>query len=429
VKKHGLTTNSVQLSHLDQLVKFDEKGLCDLKLAPQLNSALLDPKHFDKMDVGSALKVLSPAVSHGLKFMVEHAGYSTDLLTTAIFIDTMVNWYRLISSRHPVNALSNKIESKHREAIDFLQSVIDLFQDIEIGPKWTQIQTGIILTTLNIIAIQDELLNIYGFFFFLTSRLTQDSLENLFSVIRSKNPVPSPFQFKYNLRMICMSQFMREHKNSNYEYDERTFLVDFLDTKKKKTQNEEEKDQYPEPEPDFFPDLDPDTIVQKSKEIDYVETNVLYYFSGHTLQSVMKMNLKTCPTCLTPALATDFTCPDVQALQLIKDFTGESLVKCSVDFFKSFFVPAEAFFKLAMETKFKVSDKGIVKCMIDTFFVDRDNFLPNCHNLDRIIAKRFFEIRIQHYARRIANERQKKRTGSERGSKSTEGYCHTRNIS
>jgi hypothetical protein len=33
--------------------------------------------------------------------------------------------------------------------------------------------------------------------------------------------------------------------------------------------------------------------------------------------------------------------------------------------------------------------------------VDRDNFLPNCHNLDRIIAKRFFEIRIQHYARRI----------------------------
>jgi hypothetical protein len=49
--------------------------------------------------------------------------------------------------------------------------------------------------------------------------------------------------------------------------------------------------------------------------------------------------------------------------------------------------------------------------------------------MDRIIAKRFFEIRIQHYARRIANERQKKRTGSERGSKTTEDYCHTRNIS
>jgi hypothetical protein len=25
-------------------------------------------------------------------------------------------------------------------------------------------------------------------------------------------------------------------------------------------------------------------------------------------------------------------------------------------------------------------------------FQNRDNFLPNCHNLDRIIAKRFFEI-------------------------------------
>jgi hypothetical protein len=61
----------------------------------------------------------------------------------------------------------------------------------------------------------------------------------------------------------------------------------------------------------------------------------------------------------------------------------------------------------------KKTPKRVPNPKVSTFFVDRDNFLPNCHNLDRIIAKRFFEIRIQHYARRIANEQQKKRTGSE----------------
>jgi hypothetical protein len=179
-----------------------------------------------------ALRLFSPAVSHGLKYLFKKCGFSTDLLATAKFIETMAWWFELVSSRHPSTALSKHNPTKYMEAISFLEAIIELFKDIKIGKGFKPVQKGIIITTQGIIAIQFELLNEYGFRWVLTARFSQDSLENLFSMIRSKNPVPTPKEFKYNLRAICIAQYLKEHKNSNYTFDNRDCLAEFLDRKK-----------------------------------------------------------------------------------------------------------------------------------------------------------------------------------------------------
>ena len=43
----------------------------------------------------------------------------------------------------------------------------------------------------------------------MTSRFTQDCLENLFSLVRAKQVVPTALQFKNNLKLICVAQFLK----------------------------------------------------------------------------------------------------------------------------------------------------------------------------------------------------------------------------
>jgi hypothetical protein len=77
-----------------------------LKLAPKLTTELLKPSHFNKMRVPAATSVLSRDVSGALKHMVAKEGRPEENLTTAWLIEGLVIWFELMTSRHPVLALS-----------------------------------------------------------------------------------------------------------------------------------------------------------------------------------------------------------------------------------------------------------------------------------------------------------------------------------
>ena len=136
-----------------------------------------------------------------------------------------------ISSRHPVVALSRLNPDKYQEAVSFLRSVISVFKSMKIGERgdWKPVQSGVLMATTSVLDIQEELLN-DGYQFLLTSRLTQDCLENLISVVRLKNPVPSPQSFKSALKNISIAQFLKPPggNHGNYQEDDREFAVDFL---------------------------------------------------------------------------------------------------------------------------------------------------------------------------------------------------------
>lgn len=106
-----------------------------------------------------------------------------------------------MSNRKLSLALSKLKNEKFKEVIDFLNEVIILFRDLAVGDKghWKPFQSAVILSTMTVIDLSQYLINDCDFLFLLTSRLTQDCLENLFSAVRRKNIIPNAVQ---NLRII-----------------------------------------------------------------------------------------------------------------------------------------------------------------------------------------------------------------------------------
>ncbi|XP_042142352.1 uncharacterized protein LOC121833278 [Ixodes scapularis] len=85
VAANGLPCSTVSLEPVRQLAEF-QKNLA-FKLAPKLRPELLDPNHFEKMKVSTALRVLSHSTATALRFLVENHGWSTNFLTTAWFLE------------------------------------------------------------------------------------------------------------------------------------------------------------------------------------------------------------------------------------------------------------------------------------------------------------------------------------------------------
>lgn len=59
-------------------------------------------------------------------------------------------------------------------------------------------------------------------------RLSQDCLENLFSVVRSTNSKSNTVQFKMSLKLITISQFLTASTKGNYDIDDSDYAVDFI---------------------------------------------------------------------------------------------------------------------------------------------------------------------------------------------------------
>lgn len=64
--------------------------------------------------------------------------------------------------------------------------------------------------------VQKLFLGDMGFSFLLLSRSSTDALENLFSTLRSKNPVPRGLEFRSALKAATLSLFLRPSKDGSY---------------------------------------------------------------------------------------------------------------------------------------------------------------------------------------------------------------------
>jgi hypothetical protein len=91
---------------------------------------------------------------------------------------------------------------------------MDIFRRMEVGHKrtWKPSQTGVLVSTESLLGLQMEL------------------LENLFCSLRAKQIVPNALQVKNNLKLIAVSQYLKNPNRSSYEEDDHDFLSGFLDT-------------------------------------------------------------------------------------------------------------------------------------------------------------------------------------------------------
>jgi len=93
---------------------------------------------------------------------------------------------------------------------------------------WKPFKRGIILSTMSCIELAQYLLEKRNYSFIFCGRFTQDCIENLFSVLRSKHSIMNALQFKNNLKLVTASYYMKQIASSNYEEDDRQHLPNFL---------------------------------------------------------------------------------------------------------------------------------------------------------------------------------------------------------
>lgn len=404
VEKCGLPSKEVSLEHIKKLLSFQADK--DLKLAPKLTAATLNPSHFQKMKVSGALTFFSHSVSAGLRYLVECEGYGKELLTTAWFLDLINKWFDLMSSRHQKMALSKYNQVSYEQAIAHLETVTWVFQEISVGRKgrWKPIQTDVILSTTTILNLQSAYLA-KGYKYLLTSRFTQDCLENLFSSIRIKNSVPTALEFRQALKLISVAQFLKCPDTSNYCADEGELLAEFL--------NVSTVDQNYDEEPH---ELD---IVDSSRHmIGHSEESSLHYLVGYCIKKIKTSNIH-CPSCLL-AVEDKTSYGPQQKLTELKEYKENSLVYCSTNSMK-LVMTAEKIFR-ATEDTFENSKKILDRLVQEAEKVTKEIELPTCHDIKNKLLKHYFTLRLHihahNQAKKIRTEARQAREKKELGSKS-----------
>lgn len=93
-------------------------------------------------------------------------------------------------------------------------------------------QTGVLLSAQSILDLQELFLNKKNYKFLLTARFSQDCLENLFSCLRSIQPIPNALQLKMNLKLVYIAQYLKNASNTNYDQGDQAFLGRLLDFSK-----------------------------------------------------------------------------------------------------------------------------------------------------------------------------------------------------
>ena len=371
----NLVSNEVSIAHIEDLVNFQDGK--SLKLTPKLTKeTLTSTSHFKKMNVSTALHVFSNAVAAGLRYLVEKEGRSKDYLTTAWFVKFVDSWFELTTSRHPVMALSTKKRDVYIRARQTLSDFMDITQSMQIGERavWKPVQSGILLSSLSILHLCDELLNT-KLDFLLTSRLTQDCVENLFSLVRSKNPTPTAREFKYALKIICTAQYLKEIKSSNYQQYDREYLGELLPTEIVPLQE--------------CIGLD---VHELAASLSNAKEESLYYLAGYCVRSLGKLK-QLCTECIESLKHTDCVPHPKSSLLRFKNFKDGALLEVKSDVYEQF----RKWEGIVKSLQRRLKDPKIVLTMNQQCLLETDSSVfstRKCHPvLERLVAK-FISVRI-----------------------------------
>lgn len=124
--------------------------------------------------------------------MVEKGLISKNALSTAWFVAVIFRWFRLLTSRTTKLAFSSRVEGAYEDSVSFLNETVELFSKISVGAQtksvWKPVQTGIILSTLSALEVQEMLLNKYEFQYALMSRFVKMDLRTCFQLCVRKTP-------------------------------------------------------------------------------------------------------------------------------------------------------------------------------------------------------------------------------------------------
>lgn len=224
-RENGLITNKVGGRFVTDLWNIEMQGTSRLRTLHHLSQEIVNPGHFSKMNVGYAMRYISTKTAAALETAVTQRKLPPEALTTAWFIRILRQWFDVINSRKRLSSVTARNITQKRE---FLEHFVDIIQHSDIGKGWKPLNTGTILTTISFLRIATKCFQ-NGYKFLLGSRLSQDALENIFSQVRKRGGMkPTALVARKVLRLICLTQYTSDIKNTNYCGDSDLHLVDYL---------------------------------------------------------------------------------------------------------------------------------------------------------------------------------------------------------
>ena len=202
------------------------------RLAPKLSKLCMELPPFSPMRVCLAAHVLSHSVSCGIKTHITFNSMSSEASPTATFIEKIDTLFDIFNSiqNHSAKEFQCSLndERKHllylNEISSYMRKMVVLNGRGNVPPcikGWIENISALSL-------LWSDLKSNFGFSYLLTRRLTQDCIENLFSVIRGKggnNVTPDASKFRYSLRLAMTNQLLLPSENSNCALDASQFLL------------------------------------------------------------------------------------------------------------------------------------------------------------------------------------------------------------
>ncbi|KAH9361208.1 hypothetical protein HPB48_001566 [Haemaphysalis longicornis] len=258
-------------------------------------------------------------------------------------------------------------------------------------------QTSVLITTTSALRIHHQLLDVYRFRFILLCQQPQDALENFFSCILSRNPVPRLLEFKLTLRFIMRSQFFRPSSKGNYVIDDSTDLLESVEVKKAVSEKNLELSGTDEPsEKDF--------ILEDEAPLPRDDVRIPLCTCPATLLAVYQGRHKLFTTC------TDYyqadPVEDREQLLTLKSFCTEvknlnPLVRSSRHVV-ALFEHVDNTFRSYENQVLKTSLPFITKVALDSHRLP-SNF-SRCHDLAKHLTAAFLMLRLRLTPRKLSSK-------------------------
>lgn len=169
----------------------------------------------------------TPAAS---RYLIRQKDLKLNVEAMAWFLELMSNWCTIMSLQHPPIAPSLQNMDKCHSAIGPHKLVIETIQGMKAGgtAQWKQFQARLLVATVVVVQRHDNLLKSKGYEYFLTRRIFQGCLKNVFSVICLRKPAPNEDDMKCALKLVCITQFLYTPMTTSYNANKGLYLVDLL---------------------------------------------------------------------------------------------------------------------------------------------------------------------------------------------------------
>ncbi|KAF2887988.1 hypothetical protein ILUMI_18184 [Ignelater luminosus] len=254
---------------------------------------------FNAMKVKYAAQIFSDSMSVAL-LVLKHLGVlDNGSEQTSISVKDMDSLFDCLNSLKldEDNIKLRYAMTEHSPHTKILEEMKQAFQDCKfIGAKRPACLKGWQITIASVLQLAEELRNSHGVPKSLTRNLNQDSLENLFAIVRQQHGCcknPNVQQFENGLHHNYITTITKLSCNSNCEADFTTSLS-ILSDLSKKHKEELKQPQKADISTTTVPSSD-SNIPELLENISLTDDNAIYYVSGYVSKKFLKLH--ACDEC------------------------------------------------------------------------------------------------------------------------------------